>query len=216
MKSYGQLCAVARALDVVGDRWTLLIVRELLIRRRARFTELQSGLPRIAPNLLTGRLRDLERHGVVLHDTATGAGGVYRLTERGRALEGVVRELLKWGAPTVPYAPADADFQMHWLSMPAAHLLRDSQPDSPPVTVRFGDLADGFDVIAGSGTTDVRPCEFEKLPDAVVTGPGHALVGLIQGAIALRYAADAGVVVTGSRSAVQRLLPVATDSARLT
>lgn len=209
MKSYGQLCAVARALDVVGDRWTLLIVRELLIRRRARFTELQSGLPRIAPNLLTGRLRDLQEHGVVRRDTATGAGAIYRLTERGHALEGVVRELLKWGAPTVPDAPADADFQMHWLSMPAAHLLRDSQPDGPPVTVRFGDLADGFDVIADGGKIEVRPCEFEKVPDVVVTGPGHSLVGLIQGAIPLERAAAGGVVVTGDHGALRRVVPAA-------
>ena len=65
MKSYGQLCSIARALDVVGDRWTLLIVRELLIGGTLRFGEVQRGLPGIATNLLTQRLRDLETNGVV-------------------------------------------------------------------------------------------------------------------------------------------------------
>ena len=78
MRSYGQLCAVARALDVVGDRWTLLIVRELLTRGQARFTELQKGLPGVAPNLLAQRLKTLKEQGVLQHDpfptSAAGSG----------------------------------------------------------------------------------------------------------------------------------------------
>lgn len=70
MKSYGQLCSIARALDVVGDRWTLLIVRELLIGGALRFGEVQRGLPGIATNLLTQRLRDLETNGVVAREPA--------------------------------------------------------------------------------------------------------------------------------------------------
>ncbi len=204
MKSYGQLCAVARALDVVGDRWVLLIVRELLIRRQARFGELSRGLPGIAPNLLSGRLRDLEDQGVLVHDSSTGG---YYLTDRGRALEGVVRELLKWGAPMVPRTPSGASFQMHWLSMPAKHLLRDSEPEGERVAVRFGDLADGFDAIAENGTVSVRPCDPGILPDAVVTGPGPALVALIQGTGPLGRPTVGGIVITGDEGALRRLLP---------
>jgi DNA-binding HxlR family transcriptional regulator len=103
MRSYGRLCAVARALDVVGGRWTLLIVRELLTRGQARFTELQKGLPSVAPNLLAQRLKTLQEQGVLQHDLVppAAAGGLYRLTDRGRELEGIPCELLKWGAPTV-------------------------------------------------------------------------------------------------------------------
>lgn len=209
MKSYGQLCAVARALDVVGDRWNLLIVRELLIRGNARFTDLESGLPGIAPNLLTHRLRDLVRDGVVRRDAVAGqaSGRVYRLTERGRALEGVIRELLKWGAPTVPEAPDDASFQMHWLGMPAGYFLSDNLPDEPAVTVRFGDAMDGFDAFASDGAVDIGWCDPDITPAAAITGPGLALVGLIQGGLPLEHAARAGITITGDRAAVRRILP---------
>jgi DNA-binding HxlR family transcriptional regulator len=210
MRSYGQLCAVARALDVVGDRWTLLIVRELLILEQARFTDLENGLPGIAPNLLTQRLQYLAENDLLYREVvpAPVRGTVYRLTDRGRSLEGVVRELLKWGAPTVPEAPDDAQFQMHWLSMPARHLLRDRRAGETPVVVRFGDLADGFDVTAGDGSLRVDPCRREVSPDAVVTGPGPVLVGLVQGAVPLGRARRAGVRVTGDASALRRLLPL--------
>ena len=65
MRTYGQYCSIAKALDVVGDRWTLLIVRELLLRSPARYTDIREGLPGIATNLLADRLRELEREGIV-------------------------------------------------------------------------------------------------------------------------------------------------------
>lgn len=210
MKSYGQLCAVARALDVVGDRWTLLLVRELLIAGALRFTELQRGLPGIAPNLLSQRLRDLEAHGVVHRDPGTsGAPATYRLTARGAALEPVVRELLRWGAPTVPSAPADATFQMHWLSQPARYLLRDHRPSEAPVTIRFGDQADGFDLKAEAGEIGATPCVAGADVAATVTGPGPVLVAMLQGAVTLSQALTQGVVLDGSRDAVLRVLPAA-------
>lgn len=216
MKSYGQLCAVARALDVVGDRWTLLIVRELLLRDRARFSELERGLPGIAPNLLAARLKELERSAVIERVDASkggatrGAATGYRLTQRGRDLDGVIRELLKWGAVTVPDAPADAAFQMHWLALPARHLLRDNRPTEAGGTVRFGDIRDGFDVLASDGTVEVGPCDPDREPLATVRGPGPVLVGLIQGAVPLGRCAAAGVVIDGDERAVDRILPIAT------
>lgn len=209
MRSYGQLCAVARALDIVGDRWTLLIVRELLHLEQARFTDLQNGLPGIAPNLLTGRLQQLAEHELLHREAAPAPVNavVYRLTERGRSLEGVVRELLKWGAPTVLDAPEGALFQMHWLSMPARYLLRDGRPAEEPVVVRFGTPADGFDVTAAAGEVHVGPCRRDATPKAVVTGPGPVLVGLVQGAVPLGRAMQAGVRITGDDSALRRMLP---------
>jgi DNA-binding HxlR family transcriptional regulator len=209
MRSYGQLCAVARALDVVGDRWTLLIVRELLTRGQARFTELQKGLPGVAPNLLAQRLKTLKEQGVLQHDpfpTST-AGNTYRLTDRGRELEGIMRELMRWGAPLVPAASDDAGFQMHWLSLPAKYLLRDNSPDDDDVALRFGNLHDGFDVTAFHGSIQVSPCRAEAIPAATVDGPGAVLVGLIQGGIPLQRAVQIGVTVEGDRAALQRVLP---------
>ena len=100
MRSYGEFCAVARALDVIGDRWTLLIVRELLLRP-CRYTDLRDGLPGIATNLLAERLRELEAANVVEREDPEPpvATTLYRLTERGEQLRPVIQQLLRWGAP---------------------------------------------------------------------------------------------------------------------
>src|SRR5213082_2257205 len=100
MRSYRQYCALARALDVVGDRWTLLIVRELLIRGPSRYTDLQYGLPGIATNLLADRLRELEAEGIVTKEDAPPpvATTLFRLTPRGEALDSVLTALGRWGA----------------------------------------------------------------------------------------------------------------------
>jgi DNA-binding HxlR family transcriptional regulator len=203
------MCSVALALDMVGDRWTLLIVRELLIAPRLRFSDLRQALPGVAPNLLTQRLRDLEANGVARRELATApaSGSLYALTDRGRQLEGVVRELMRWGAPGVASAPAEAIFQMHWLSLPAKALAKDNAPHDPAVTVRFGEPADGFDLTADAGAISVSPCLPATTPDAAVRGPGEVLVGLFQGAIDMGHAASMGVEVDGDLTAFTRILP---------
>src|SRR3977135_2149859 len=101
MRSYSQYCSIAKALDVVGDRWNLLIVRELLLRGRCRYTDLLQGLPGIATNLLADRLRDLEHAGIVSREDAPPpiATTLFALTERGTELRPVLSELGKWGEP---------------------------------------------------------------------------------------------------------------------
>src|SRR5258707_771182 len=101
MRSYGQYCGLAKALDVIGDRWTLLIVRELLLRERCRYTDLRNGLPGIATNLLVERLRELERSGIVSRQEAPPpiAATLFQLTERGRELEPVLHQIGRWGGP---------------------------------------------------------------------------------------------------------------------
>jgi len=95
MKSYGQFCSIARALDLLGERWTLLIVRELLCGSR-RFSEVQRGIPRISRTMLAARLRELVDAGAI--DRCDGEEGPeYRLTPAGEELAAVVRELGTWG-----------------------------------------------------------------------------------------------------------------------
>lgn len=98
-RHYGQYCGVAHALEIVGDRWALLLVRDL-IRRPKRFTDLQRGLPRIPSNVLSTRLKELEDAGVVRRRALPRpAGGVgYELTEYGRELEDIILRLGAWGA----------------------------------------------------------------------------------------------------------------------
>lgn len=107
-RTYGDGCAIARALDVVGERWALLVVRELLLGPK-RYTDLRRGLPNASPNVLSERLRELERAGVVLRrklPPPTGAR-VYELTNWGRELEEIVLSLGRWAARS-PTPPTDA------------------------------------------------------------------------------------------------------------
>lgn len=107
-RSYNQLCGLAFALDVVGDRWTMLIVRELIAGPQ-RFTDLLTGLPGISTNLLTERLKGLEQNEVVLRRTLPppAASTVYELTARGLALKPALLEFGLWGSQFVDNATAD-------------------------------------------------------------------------------------------------------------
>jgi DNA-binding HxlR family transcriptional regulator len=109
--SYGQFCSFARALDLLGERWTLLVVRELLSGSR-RFNDIRRGIPRISRTMLSARLRDLTDSGVITRSTESN-GPVYELTEEGKELGGVVRELGTWGQRwlprTLPREQLDAD-----------------------------------------------------------------------------------------------------------
>ena len=121
MKRYGQRCPAAIALDVVGERWTPLIVRELMLGPK-RFTDLADGLPGIGTNVLTTRLAGLQEHGVVEKRTLPRPTpvAVYELTEPGRALAPVLRELRAWGARYGP-APQPGDaVQPAWIIQSAA------------------------------------------------------------------------------------------------
>lgn len=108
-KSYQQYCGIAAALDRVGDRWTLLILRELSFGQQ-RFTDLRAHLPGIATNLLTERLRDLEEHGLVAQRElpAPAARTVYVLTDEGRRIVPVLRALARFGLPFLA-DPADGE-----------------------------------------------------------------------------------------------------------
>src|SRR3954449_3642338 len=98
-RTYGDRCGVARALDVVGERWALLVVRELLLGPK-RFTDLRAGLPHVSPNVLSQRLRELEEAGIVRRRKLPPPAGsrVYELTEWGEELEPIVTRLGAWGA----------------------------------------------------------------------------------------------------------------------
>lgn len=91
MRSYGEYCAIAQSLDVLGERWTLLIVRELLIRGSCRYTDIQNGLPGIPTNLLAERLRGMEKAGIIYREAAPPpvATTLFHLTERGKELKPV-------------------------------------------------------------------------------------------------------------------------------
>jgi DNA-binding HxlR family transcriptional regulator len=180
-KSYEQYCTIATALDLVGDRWTLLVLRELSFGDQ-RFTDLKAALPGIATNLLTDRLRDLAEAGLVAqHELpAPAARTVYRLTPDGRRIRPVLRAVAQFGLPYLP-TPAEGEVR--------------------PRMAVFGALAAVFDPVAAVGVDlrvrflldeeehwlEVRAgrlvrADTTAAPDLTLTGPAVALFGLTRGA----------------------------------
>lgn len=130
-RSYSQYCGLARSLDVLGGRWSLLVVRELLIGP-ARYNRLLEGLPGIATNLLADRLRELERDGVVQRSLDADSNSVvYSLTPWGHELRSVVSALVNWSTPLMVSGPQGDTFQPHWLSVALGSLLNNKYTEEP-------------------------------------------------------------------------------------
>ena len=208
MRSYGQYCGLAKALDVVGDRWTLLIVRELLLRGDCRYTDLKNGLPGIATNLLADRLRELEHAGLLAREEAPPpvATALFRLTRRGRELEPALLQLGLWGAPLLAHPDENDAFCTHWLALPLQHLLVDQAPHRPPVAieVRTGDEPVTLETIGGKICLRRR---LEKNPDAVLAGPPHLVLGVLTGKLPLADARSAGLLYEGEPAILRRIQP---------
>ena len=135
MKSYGQFCSIARALDLLGERWTLLIVRELLCGGRT-FGDIRRGIPRISRTMLAARLHELEDHGVI-ERSAEG----YALTEAGLDLMGVVGALGTWGQKWLPRRLVDDELDLDALMWDMRRRIDLERLPKSPTIVRI-DLSD--------------------------------------------------------------------------
>jgi DNA-binding HxlR family transcriptional regulator len=208
VRSYRQYCGLARALDVVGDRWTLLIVRELLIRQPCRYTDLAYGLPGIATNLLADRLRQLEEHEIITREAAPPpiATTLFRLTPRGEALRPAVEALGVWGRPLLEGPLDDAEFRSHWLVLPLQLRLSDNTPDAPPMTiaVRTGDQP--LLIESSDGEVHVRPGTAAD-PDATVTGAPQLVLPVLLGRLDLESAQAQGLTFEGDPAVLRRVQP---------
>lgn len=200
MRDYGEYCSAARALDVIGDRWSLLIVRELEARP-CRYGELLDGLPGIATNLLADRLRSLEASGIVEKDDDSA---IYRLSERGEALRGVLKELVRWGIPLMVSGQGDDEFRPQWLSLALQAIYEDTDID-PPVALGVRTREGLSEMWIGPtgvrtrlGTTDDA--------DVTVDGPADAVLAVLTGNIAFENALSRGIRVTGTVSELERLV----------
>ena len=174
-KSFGQFCALARAMDRIGDRWTLLIVRELLIAP-ARYGELHAALPGLATNLLASRLRQLADDGIV--ERVGPAGAAYGLTLRGRELEPVLLALIRWGAVYMSEGPGDDVVDERWAVLALRAMLTTTTSGLPPgeVAVRCGG-SDFAVVVDGQGRRVVAAAG--RRPRATVTAPMLALLAAV-------------------------------------
>lgn len=202
MRSYGHYCGLARALDVVGERWSLLVVRELLDGPR-RYNELLSGLPGIATNLLVERLRSLEGDGVVrrLDD------GRYELTPWGEELHETVYALGRWAGPLMARPRGEDHFRPNWIRHMVVARFEGVDPRRKDLTVemRFGNeppvtliSAGGQVHLTSGGRTH---------PDVTLAGPQDAVVGLLLGRISRPDAESRGVTASGDIRRLKGLRP---------
>jgi len=207
MRSYEQWCGVAKALDIVGDRWSLLIVRELSIRGPLRYTDLHRGVPGIATNLLADRIRELEQAGIVARaiSDVPGAPQLLRLTARGERLRPVLQALARWGETDLADAPQTDTLQVHWLTLPLEATLRDRKPDRgrAVLEVRAGDTP--IQVEVGDGIrTRLGPA---SAPDAVIGGDPRTVLAVLFGRLGLEAAQAAGVTFRGDPKLLRRIRP---------
>jgi DNA-binding HxlR family transcriptional regulator len=205
VRSYRQFCALARALDVIGDRWTLLIVRELLFRP-CRYTDLRDGLPGIATNLLAERLRELEAVDILQRDDPEPpvATPLYRLTERGEQLRPVIHQLLQWGAPLM-VEPAGADeFRTRWFVEPIEATLNRPGTETPDVVVQLDTGDEPLVIEARGGQVRARTGTVPKA-DVVVHGPPDASLGVLLGFLEPASQRGRKVTLEGDPAALTRL-----------
>jgi DNA-binding HxlR family transcriptional regulator len=204
-RSYGDACGIARALDVVGERWALMVVRELLLGPK-RFTDIRAGLPHVSPDVLAQRLRDLEQAGVVHHRRLPPPYGsqVYELTPGGRALELVLIELGRWGGA---YAPPPSDemrmsLDAYVVSLRTLFDRARAGDFAARVELRLGD--ERFRVVIDGGQIEADRGELPDA-DAVIETDPDTLIEVLHGHRPLAEALRAGTMrFSGDKRAARR------------
>ena len=203
---YQQYCALARALDVVGDRWTLLIVRELRPGPR-RFTDLIDGLPGISRKLLTERLRDLEGDGILARRELPppAARHVYELTDEGRDLTTAMAPLVAWGSRRLGGRQPGESFRARWPAVAMVELADREAAKGVSETYQYliGDLA--FHFIVDDGSIELRDGRAED-SSVVVTSDEETWADIATGKTTASTAIVSGALrVEGDRQAAKRL-----------
>ncbi|MEU5682500.1 transcriptional regulator [Streptomyces venezuelae] len=203
-RSYDQYCAAARGLDAVGDRWTLLIVRELLAGPR-RYTDLHADLPGVSTDVLASRLKDMEQHGIGTRRKLPppAAAYVYELTDRGRELLPVLRALAAWGAPALAERrPTDA-VRAHWFALPLLEAL--SALDAEGVLeVRLDEGV--FHVRTGGGVEAYGEGEAPEEPDARIVLDAVTCAAVARGELALGEGVREGRIELTGESVLAKAL----------
>jgi DNA-binding HxlR family transcriptional regulator len=205
-RTYGQFCGIARALELVGERWGLLIVRDLLVGPR-RFTDLRTGLPRIPTNVLSERLKELEQTGIVQRRVLPrpAASIVYELTEFGSGLEGVIVELGRWGAQSLGEPGLDEIVTTDSMVMALRTTFRRDAARGPAVgyELRMGEIV--IHARVADGTVAVAEGPLVDADLVISTGP--AIKALMAGEVSPAEAiASGGVSLTGVTALLDRFV----------
>lgn len=198
-RTYGEGCAAAHALDLVGERWALLIVRELLLGPK-RFTDLRAGVLHASPNVLSQRLRELEHAGVLCRRRLPppAACWVYELTEWGHGLKPIVIALGQWGAQSPGLAPIEMSVDSHVLALGAMFHPELAGDMNASFELRLGEdrfhveIADGK-IAAARGTAEQPDATIATTPDvlgAVVFHGADLAAAVADGTFAIDGDAD--------------------------
>ena len=206
-RTYDQYCAVARALDVVGERWTLLLVRELLTGPK-RFKDLLDGLSGIGTTLLTARLKDLEGKGILRRTTLPPPAGskVYELTDLGRSLEPVVMALSRWGLKLLDGPRREEVSRPGWAMVALQSSLELEAVHGGKETYEFRVDGELFHVRVEGDGAEVRQGPAAD-PDLIISGDTETLLGVAAGRLTLAEAVEAGAIATeGDRGPLTRCM----------
>ncbi len=206
-RTYGDACGIARALDTVGERWALMIVRELLLGPK-RFTDIRAGLPHLSPDVLSQRLRDLEAADVIEKRKLPppAASQVYELTPKGQALEPVLIELGRWGGAnaTPPAEGMGMSIDSHIVSLRTLFDPNLAEGFAARIQLELGEDRFQVEIVAGE---IVAGRGEPATPNATIETDAPTLLALLHGHRTLAEATRAGdVSVEGDRAAVERFL----------
>lgn len=206
-RTYGDACGISRALDLVGERWALLVIRELLLGPK-RFTDIREGLPHLSPDVLAQRLRELEQANLVLRRKLPppASSQVYELTARGAALEAALMELGRWGGANADPPTEDMGMSLEAHIVSLRTLFRPDLAGDLDVTVelRLGNhryritVSDGqIEAVRGEATA----------PDAIIDTDPTTLIMVLHGHRTLADALDTGdITFEGDAKVVERFL----------
>jgi DNA-binding HxlR family transcriptional regulator len=197
-RSYKQYCGVARALDLIGERWALLVVRELALGPK-RFTDLRQGLPGIATNVLSLRLRQLERDGVVARRLLPppAPAQVYELTEHGRELVPIMLALGRWGAGTMGQRLPEQAIRGEWLALALTAFFDAEAAEGLSTTIALDLDGASFRLRVENGRLDVTP-GVDGSADLVIATDTELLLQFLAGAPVL-------IAAEGDRELLRRL-----------
>ncbi len=204
-RAYGQYCGLARALEMVGERWAILILRDLMVGPR-RYTDLRHGLPRIPTNILAARLRELEDSGLVARRILPRPSGavVYELTDYGRSLEPALVALGRWGAQRLGDPAADEVVTADSMSMAMRTTFRaeDARDVSARFELRMGPIILGVNVDRGNlKVIDATSGDATRAAPDLVIEAGPGIKALMAGELTADEAIETGAVqVAGDAS----------------
>jgi len=201
-RSYGDPCGIARALDLVGERWALLVVRELLLGPK-RFTDLRAGLPHLSADVLSQRVRELEQAGVVRRAKLPppAASRVYELTAWGKELEPVVISLGRWGSRG-PFPDTDMPLGSDSMMLALKTLFDPSLTEGRDSLIEVVLGEDRFRASVAGGKLDISRGAAERPSARIESDPPTLAAALWHG----RSIDDGGIEIQGDRSAAERFL----------